>query len=73
MIQNRFQRENEVNDAIIRFFRDGKFRSTGDELIEISVDFNSVSISLRMERFQQLVQEAVSSTSTPVEQDNRMQ
>ena len=63
MFQNRFQRENEILDAIIQAFRTGAIRSTGDDPIDISVDHNSVALSINRERLEQVIQEVVQGTT----------
>ena len=71
---NRFQRENEIRDLVFRLFQDGSIRSTGDEIIHIDADFNSVALSLNIERLQQVILEVVENTieETGGDQDNRM-
>lgn len=73
MFQNRFQREVEVKDAVIELFRNGSIRSTGENLIEISVDFNSVSLAINRDELEQVIRDVVSTTDTgTIFQDNRM-
>ena len=52
---NRYQLENLIQNEIVEFFRSGKARSTGEELIDISTDHDSVSFSINTERLIQIL------------------
>lgn len=72
MFANRFQREAEIKDAIIELFRNGSIRSTGDDLIEISVDYNSVSLSINRDALTQIIRESGAAPTQEVFQSARM-
>ena len=74
MFQNRFKRENEIQDVLLELFRRGAIRSTGDEPIEILVGYDSVSLSINKERLEQIIQEVVEGSTqiTRPVQDARM-
>ena len=62
MFQNRFERENEIKDILISLFRNGAIRSTGEDIIEILVDQDSVALFVNTNKIKQIAQEINSAT-----------
>ena len=68
MFQNQQQRINEIEDVVLELFRRGAIRSRGDDIIDIIVDHDSVSLLINVEQLQTVVQQVVSRGGTTVNQ-----